>query len=143
MPRDYRKLLRSEGVVVPRWVIVLLVGGGLVWVALRILVPPSWIVQRLDSPDGKRSAKLLRTQYVRQSLVVHVRDGMLWHTAFYSDSITNDYRQDLGERLVWSKDASTLCLRAGGRLIWGYDFARGKDLSPQELAAGVPGGSPP
>jgi hypothetical protein len=138
MARDYRNLLRSEGVWVPRWVVTLVLGAVLVGVALRILVPPSWLVQRLDSPDGKRAAQLLRTQYLRQSLVVHVKEGALWHTAFYSPPITNDYRVDLGERLVWSEDSNRLFLLLGGRRIWGHDFSLGRNLSPQELETGQP-----
>lgn len=137
MPRDYQKLTRGEGVLVPRWVLVGLAAIGLVFVALRILVPPSWVVQRLDSPDGRRSAQLLRTQYLRQSLVVRLREGGLWQTAFYSAPVTNDYRVDLGERLVWSRDSARVSLRVGGQFVWGHDFAAGRDLSREELAAGL------
>lgn len=135
MARDYRKLLRSEGVVVPRWVVALALGAAVVAVALRILVPPSWIVQRLDAPDGRRSAQLLRTQYLHQSFVVHVKDGLLWHTAYYSEPITNDYRTDLGERLAWSEDSQRLYLRVQGRAAWGYDFAADRRLDRAELEA--------
>lgn len=135
MARDYQKLLRSSGVVVPRWVIAAVLGVTLLWIVARILVPPSWIVQRLDSPDGRRSAKLLRTQYLRESFVVQVREGSLWHTAYYSGPITNDYRVDLGERLAWSPDSKRVSLRVGGRPVWGYDFDRAADLGPAQLAA--------
>jgi hypothetical protein len=137
MARDYRQLLKSEGVWVPRWVVRLVIGAIAIWAALRIFVPPSWVVQRLDSPDGKRSAQLLRTQYLRENFVVHVKEGLLWHTAFYSPPITNDYRVDLGERLAWSPDSARLYLRIGGRPVWGQDFLQGRDLHADELEAGA------
>ena len=136
--RDYRKLgRREEGVWVPRWLVTLVVGAVLVWVALRIFVPPSWIVQRLDSPDGSRSAELLRTRYLRESFVVQVKDGALWHTAFYSEPLTNDYRVDLGERLAWSPDSTRLYLRFGGRVVWGWDSTQDRGLRSDELQAGA------
>jgi hypothetical protein len=136
VPRDYQKLTRGEGMFVPRWIVAGLAALGVLFVALRILVPPSWIVQRLDSPDGRRSAQLLRTQYLRQSFVVRLRETGLWHTAFYSAPITNDFRSDLGERLAWSADSTRVFLRVGGQFVWGYDFAVGRGLSIEELAAG-------
>lgn len=136
MPRDYQKLTRGEGVFVPRWLIVALAAAGVLVVALRILIPPSWLVQRLDSPDGRRSAQLLRTQYLRPSFVVRLREGGLWQTAFYSDPITNDFRTDLGERLAWSADSARVGLRVGGRCVWGYDFDARRGLTPAELDAG-------
>lgn len=119
---------------VPRWILVAAAALALFWVALRILVPPAWIVQRLDAPSGKRSALLLRTQYVRQSFKVHVRNGWLWHTAYYSPPITNDFRIDLEERLIWSGDSQRVYLEVQGRPVWGHDFDKGRDLSAQELA---------
>jgi hypothetical protein len=137
MARDYRQLLRGDGVWVPRWVVRLAIAAVVVWAALKILVPPSWVVQRLDSPDGKRSAQLLRIRYLRENFVVHVKDGLLWHTAFYSPPITNDDRVDLGERLAWSPDSTRVYLRIRGRPVWGEDFLQGRDLRPDELEAGA------
>ena len=133
MVRDYQKLLRGSGVMVPRWVVVSVVALALLWVGLKILVPPRWMVQRLDSPDGKRSAMLMRSQYLKQNFEVHVKDGGLWRTAYYSDPIPSDHRMDLGERLVWSDDSSRLYFRLQGRLIWGYDFPQARNLAPAEL----------
>ena len=56
MARDYQKLLRGERVLVPRWVVIGVVAAGLLWVGLKIMVPPRWTVQRLDSPNGERAA---------------------------------------------------------------------------------------
>lgn len=133
MVRDYQKLLRSEGVLVPRWVVLVAVSLVLLWVGLKILVPPRWIVQRLDSPDGQRSAMLMRSQYLKQNFEVHVKDGGLWHTAYYSDPVPSDNRLDLGERLAWSDDSSRLYFRLQGRFIWGYDFSQARALAPAEL----------
>ncbi len=138
MTRDYRKLLRNDGVYVPRAVFRVAIALGIVWMAWRIFVPPSWLVQRLDSPDGKRAAQLMRTRYLRENFVVRLKDGLFWSTAFYSATITNDYRVDLGERLSWSEDSSRVYFRLREKNIWGYDFSTGSDISPDELARSKP-----
>ena len=135
MARDYQKLLRGERVLVPRWVVIGVVAAGLLWVGLKIMVPPRWTVQRLDSPNGERAATLMRSQYLKQNFEIHVRDGGLWRTAYYSDPIPSDYRLDLGERLAWSEDSDRLYFRLQGRVVWGYDFARARNLTPDELRA--------
>lgn len=124
----------AEGVWVPRWIVALAAVVVAMYVALRILVPPSWMIQRLDSPDGSRSARLLRTRYVsRENLVVQARDRWGLRTLFYSPSLTNDFRVDLGERLYWSEDSRRLFLRVEGRPVWGYDFEVRRALDAGEL----------
>jgi hypothetical protein len=156
MPRDCQKFLRGERVMVPRWLFLAVIWGGVLWIGLKIFVPPSWVIQQLDSPlwigmkifvppswviqqldspDGNRSARLLRSQYLRQNFVVRLKEGTLWHTAYYSNSITNDFRVDLGERMVWSPDSSRVFFRLDGKLVWGYDFTLARDLRRDELAS--------
>ena len=133
MPRDYQKFLRGDRVAVPRWVALLVVWGGVLWIGLKILVPPSWVIQQLDSPDGKRSARLLKARHVRENFVVRVQDGALWKTAYLSPTITNDLRVDLGERLFWSADSSRVFFRLNDKAVWGYDFTLDRDLRRDEL----------
>ena len=112
MARNYKKFMRGEGVFVPRWVVTLLIIGLLTWFGLKILIPPTWIIQRLDSPDGLHKARLLRSRYLRENFVVEVKDRLFWRTVFYSPPITNDYRVDLNERLVWTEDARSVNSRS-------------------------------
>ena len=133
MSRDDQKFLRRGRVAVPRWLFLLVIWGGVLWIGLKIFVPPSWVIQQLDSPDGKRSARLLRTRYVHENFVVRVKDGSLWRTTYLSPTITNDLRVDLGERLSWSPDSSLVYFRMNGKSIWGYDFTLDRDLRKDEL----------
>ena len=134
MVRDYRSAARGSGVWVPRWLVVLVSALVLLWLGLRILIPPSWIVQQLDSPDGKRSARLMRSRYVKDSFVIRVRDGKLWRTAFYSLPLDTDLRVDLGERILWTNESSRLLFRIQDSIVWGYDFQRRSSLSQAEIA---------
>ena len=133
MARDYQKFLRSDRVMIPRWLFLVVVWGAVLWIGLNILVPPSWVIQQLDSPDGNRSARLLRTRYLRENFVVRVKGGSSWRTAYLSPTITNDYRVDLGERLFWSADSSRVYLRLGGEAVWGHNFTLDRDLRRDEL----------
>ncbi|HOW96982.1 MAG TPA: hypothetical protein P5567_11805 [Kiritimatiellia bacterium] len=130
----------AEGVWVPRWIVALAGVVVVMYVALHILVPPAWMIQRLDSPDGRRTARLLRTRYAaKESLVVKARDRWGLRTLFYSPPLTNDFRVDLGERLYWSGDSRRLFLEMEGRPVWGYDFSERRALAPEEIAGGTPG----
>ncbi len=133
MARNYGQLFRGEGVWVPRWVITIIVLAALLWFAARIFVPPMWTVQRLDAPNGERSARLMRSVYIRHHFVVQLREGLLWQTAHYSPPITNDFRVDLGERLRWSDDSTRVWLMMEGAPVWGYDFERQRRLEADEL----------
>jgi hypothetical protein len=59
----------------------------------------------------------------------------LWRTAYLSPTITNDFRVDLGERLLWSPDSGRVVFRLNEKPIWGYDFIIDRDLRRDELAS--------
>ena len=122
-----------RGILVPRWMVYLVIAIPLAWLGLKIMIPPRWEIQRLDSPDGKISARLMRNRYARETLSVMVKEGPLWRTIFYSPPLTNDYRTDPGERLYWTDDGKHLYLRLEGATRWGYDFALDRPIPPKNL----------
>ena len=127
MPRDYAALTRGPaGILVPRWMLttgIFLLASLLAYIAFA---PPSWTIQRLESPDGSRTAVLSRTQFGRPHFVIKVKDRIAWRTVFISDAITNSYREDPGERLLWSSNSATLFFRQQNQIIWHRNFS-GKD----------------
>lgn len=133
MSRDFQRLTRGPGVFVPRWAIGGVVALALLLVGLRLLVPPSRVVQRLDSPDGRRIALLERTRHTREHFTVRVKDGAAWYTLLTSPPLTNDFRVDLQERLSWSTNSERLYFRWQGQTIWGYDFSQSRALRAAEL----------
>lgn len=139
MTRNYQALLEEprrwgRTIPVPRWLALALAAAALLVIVLRIYQAPVWTLQRLDSPDGRRSAVLQRTAYVRDHLRVRIKDEGWWFVAYYSPPFTNNFRVDLGERLAWSPDGQQLDLRIQGRTVWSYDFAslRGRDADPND-----------
>ncbi|OQA29741.1 MAG: hypothetical protein BWY59_00115 [Verrucomicrobia bacterium ADurb.Bin345] len=118
---------------VPRWAVLGVAALLLFLLGLRIWVPPSWVVQQLDAPDGRRSARLLRTRYVKDSFTIRVRETKFWRTVYYSDPLPDDLRVDLGERLFWTGDSSRLLFRMKNRVVWGYDFQQHRPLTETEI----------
>lgn len=133
MARDYRELIRGPGIWVPRWLIVMIVLLLACWFASRIFLPPMWVVQQLDAPDGARSARLLRSVHMEHHFVVKLKEDWFWQTAYLSPPITNDFRVDLGEALRWSEDAQKVYLKIEDEPVWGYDFEARRRLTPDEL----------
>ena len=121
--------LDPRGIWISRRVLYGLAALALAVLALRILRDPVWMVQRLESPDGRRTAVLQRTTYVKDHFRIRIKDGRLWFTPYYSPPFTNDFRVDLGERLRWSEDSNQLFFRLRGQEVWMYDFKRGQAVS--------------
>ncbi len=141
MARDYGRMVRGGGIYVPRWLVVIILVLVAIWFAARIFVPPAWLVQQLDAPDGTRSARLYRSVYMQHHFVVKVRTGWFWQTAHYSQPLPHDLRIDLGERLRWSEDSLRVWLTVEGAPVWGFDFERQRNLRGDELAGLIPASS--
>ncbi len=133
MSRNYRGFLSKGNIVIPRWMAVLILVIVIFWLGLRIMSSPAWIVQRLDSPDGERSARLMRTEYIRHHFKIQIREGFFWQTVFMSDPIDDDYRVDHRERLNWSSDSTRLFFAIQGEPVWGYDFTERRRMDVNEL----------
>lgn len=138
MARDYQDRTRRHGVFVPRWLITGILFAPLVLITLRILRPPNWTVQRLDSPDGRYAAMLVRHRYLQDAFSVRVKEGWAWRTCFYSEPVSDDYRVDLQERLVWTEDSRRLLFLLEGVPVWAYDFHAGRQVDPRALGAETP-----
>ena len=64
MARDYTKYVgRSQGIYLSRKNLLFIGFALLVLAGFRLFRQPTWLVQRLDAPNGERSAVLKRAQY--------------------------------------------------------------------------------
>lgn len=123
MSRDYAALSRgARGVFVPRWMLWTAGFALLAVLYFAAFSPPRWTIQRLESPDGKRTAVLFRTQDGSPHFAIKVREAALWRTVYTSPPITNSFREDLGERLAWSSNSATLLFRLHGSVVWQQAF---------------------
>jgi hypothetical protein len=97
----------------------------IVFVAYKILTPPSIEVARVQSPDGTKTARLRKFYYVSQpSYKIYYRDvnRRLWLNLLYLPSYTNIPHATAVEALQWSSDSEHLSFMINGTSIWDHTF---------------------
>ena len=97
----------------------------IVFVAFKILTPPSSEVAMVDSPDGTRTARLRKFYYVSQpSYKIYYRESgkKVWFNLLYLPSYTNVPHQTASESLEWSTDSDHLFFKINGTSIWHHAF---------------------
>ena len=97
----------------------------IVFVAFKILTPPSTEVALIDSPDGSKTARLRKFYYVSQpSYKIYCRetDKLVWDCLLYLPSYTNTPHATATESIEWSPDSATLYFKINGTSIWSYTF---------------------
>lgn len=97
----------------------------IVFVAFKILTPPSTEVALAVSPDGNRVARLRKFYYISQpSYKVYYRDTdkHAWLNLLYLPSYTNVPHKTATETLEWSPDSDYLFFKINGTSIWHHAF---------------------
>jgi hypothetical protein len=121
MKRSYRKGLKFDRKKLGAGVFTLFI----VYVAFKILTPPSTEVAVLASPDGSRVAKVRKFYYVSQpSYKIYYREkgSRTWLNLLYLPSYTNVPHATATESLEWSPDSEHLLFKINGTAIWHHAF---------------------
>ncbi len=131
MPRSFQpgRVPRKD-----RWKIAA-TAAALLLLAVSILRPPQFRIQRLQSPDGRWTAELRRITHTRPHFQVLLGP----RTVHTTPALTNAPNTDLRERLLWHPREPALFLAMEGKLVWGYDASSGATFSPAGLAAATEG----
>ena len=122
-----------RGFFLPRWVLALLGGAAMLAFGWSMMSEPAWVVQRLESPTGGRTALLKRVIYVSHYYQIDLRQGISTRRIFRSPELEIDYKKDLRERLLWSGDGKHLYFSLQGRLVWGWAVEESAALAPETL----------
>ena len=96
------------------------------YVAFKILTPPSAEVARIEAPDGNRTARLRKFYYVSQpSYKIDSREAgkLVWMNLLNLPGYTNVPHQTAAERIEWSPDSERLYFKINGTSIWEHAFA--------------------
>ncbi|RKX40109.1 MAG: hypothetical protein DRP64_13175 [Verrucomicrobia bacterium] len=97
----------------------------IVFVAFKILTPPSMEVALIDSPDGSKTARLRKFYYVSQpSYKIYYRetDKLVWECLLYLPSYTNTPHATATESIEWAPDSENLFFKINGTSIWSHAF---------------------
>ena len=97
----------------------------IVFVAFKILTPPSTEVAVIDSPDGSKTARLRKFYYLSQpSYKVYYRESgkKIWLNLLYLPSYTNVPHSTAAESIEWSDDSERLDFKINGSSIWSHAF---------------------
>ena len=122
MRREYKKQALFDPKRIGMGVFTLFV----VFVAFKILTPPSTELARSHSPDGTKTARLRKFYYVSQpSYKVSYReaDKLVWLNLLYLPSYTNVPHATASEAIEWSADSATLYFKINGTSIWSHSFS--------------------
>jgi len=97
-----------------------------VFVAYRILTPPSDETARIESPDGNKVARL-RTEYYfdnQPSYKIDYREAgkRVWLSLLYLPAYTNAPPELHNPDIKWSPDSAALYFSLGGTSIWHHAF---------------------
>jgi len=97
----------------------------IIFVAFKILTPPSSELAVVDSPDGSKTARLRKFYYVSQpSYKIYYRDKdkLAWLNLLYLPSYTNVPHQTASESIEWSPDSDHLFFKINGTSVWSHTF---------------------
>jgi hypothetical protein len=122
MKRDYKKQPLFNPRKAGQFAFTLFI----VFIAYKILTPPSDELVRIDSPDGTRSARLRRVSYYdnQPSFKVDCRDAgkIVWLNLFHLPAYTNSPVESAQADLAWSPDSGRIDFLMNGTSIWHHAF---------------------
>jgi hypothetical protein len=96
-----------------------------VFVAFKILTPPTRELVRIDSPDGSMTARLRMFHYTSEpSYKVDYRevDKVVWLNLLYLPSYTNAPHSPTQMGLEWSRNSERIYLKLDDTPIWQHAF---------------------
>ena len=100
----------------------------IVFIAYRILTPPSDETARLVSPDGSKTARLRTFYYYdnQPSYKVYYRDAgkTAWLNLYYLPAYTNTPANQTEADIVWSPDSERLDFTINGTSVWYHVFSK-------------------
>ncbi|MBT8041830.1 MAG: hypothetical protein KJN67_04200 [Pontiella sp.] len=97
-----------------------------VFIAYKILTPPSHETARIDSPNGSKTARLRTFYYYddQPSYKVYYRESgkRAWRNLLYLPAYTNTPADSAQAMIEWSPDSAQLDLLINGTSIWHHVF---------------------
>ncbi len=97
----------------------------IVFVALKILTPPSTVMEQADAPDGSKTARLRMFYYDSHpsyKIDYHEDGKLLWLNLLYLPSATNTPPETATKSLAWSPGSERIDFLVNGTSVWHHAF---------------------
>jgi len=99
----------------------------IVFIAYKILTPPSQETARLRSPDGTKTARLRTFYYYdnQPSYKIYYRESgkTVWLNLYYLPAYTNTPPDQTETSLAWSGDSSRIDFLINSSSVWHHVFS--------------------
>ena len=122
MKRNYKKRSLFDSKQLGSFAFMLFI----VFVAYKILTPPSNETARIDSPDGSKTARLRTFYYYdnQPSYKIYYRETnkRAWLNLLYLPAYTNTPAESAKAEIEWSSGSDRLDLLINGTSIWHHAF---------------------
>ena len=97
--------------------------GFVLFIAFRILTPPTEVIQRISAPDGSREARLQHVFYTSDpGYKISTRTRRLWHTQLYLPEYKVAAVEQRKAAIRWSADSKELFFEINGTPVWSETF---------------------
>ncbi|MHC4455880.1 MAG: hypothetical protein ACYS0I_02130 [Planctomycetota bacterium] len=138
---EMKRLIRKTalGVFFGTYVLLLI---SFLWPYVNLIMPfgpiHTDIAKRIESPDGSKTALLIRRQAFDLNFWVKIKEKGITKTIHFSRDFIPDSRADWNEKIVWSNDSSLLVLMVDDvqnnneKYMWAYDFKDKKEYFDKE-----------
>jgi hypothetical protein len=96
------------------------------------------VAKRIKSPDGTKTALLIRRNAWHLGFEVKIKEGLKTKTLHWSRNFDPDLKADWNEKIVWSDDSSFIILTVDNvqndneKYMWAYDFRDGKEYRDKD-----------
>ena len=122
MKRSYKKQSLFDAKRVGQFAFTLFI----VFIAYKILTPPSHETARVLSPDGSKIARLRTFYYYdnQPSYKIYYRETgkKVWLNLLYLPAYTNEPADTLKASIEWGPDSETVFFKMNGSNIWHHSF---------------------
>jgi len=101
------------------------------------------VAKRIRSPDGTKTALLIRRNAWHLSFAVKIKEGFKTRTLYWKRSFDPDLKADWNEKIIWSDDSTFIVLTVDDvqnnneECMWSYDFQEGKEYQNKDTIISI------
>lgn len=101
------------------------------------------VAKRITSPDGTKTALLIRRNAWDLNFAVKIKEGLKTKTLHWSRDFEPVRKADFNEKIIWSDDSSFIVLTVDDvrhnneKYMWAYDFRDGKEYYDKDTIISI------